>query len=113
MAKRKINKSEKIREFITANPDVGPSEVARQVSEQTGAKVSAAFVSTIKQKMKGGNGKAKRGRPGRVTGDRIGNGKASDALSVIKAAQQFIAVAGGHANAVEIISALEGSSNHG
>ena len=62
MAKRKVNKSEEVRKYIAAHPDAGPSDIAKALKK---LKISAAYVSTIKSKMKSGSVKknAKRGRP--------------------------------------------------
>ena len=46
-ATKKVNKSSAIRDFMAANPNAGPKEVADTLSKQ-GIKVSPAFVSTIK-----------------------------------------------------------------
>lgn len=57
-----VNKSQAIREYLTANPDVKPIDVAKALSEK-GIDVSPAFVSQIKLKLKQGGGEPK--RPGR------------------------------------------------
>ncbi len=57
-----VNKSQAIREYLTANPDVKPIDVAKALSDK-GIDVSPAFVSQIKLKLKQGGGEPK--RPGR------------------------------------------------
>ena len=45
MAKRKVNKSQKIREYVAEHPEAGPSQVARDL-KQFG--VTPALVSNVK-----------------------------------------------------------------
>ena len=89
MAKRKINKSQKVRDYLTAHPDVGPKKVA-QALKQYG--ITPGFVSNVKVKMKKiqeGNGKPnKRGRP-------AGSTKTADAcIDSVIAAATFIGTCG-------------------
>lgn len=49
MAKRKVNKSKEVRQFLKDNPDVGPSEVAKTLKHLG---ISPNFVSNVKMKMK-------------------------------------------------------------
>src|SRR5215213_5298198 len=94
VAKRKVNKSQQIREFLAANAGVGPTEAAKQLSSQLGTKITPAFVSNIKQKMAKGAGKrrkVRRGKSGQKLGVRTSNSvsnnqPASNAVSVIRAA---------------------------
>ena len=48
-----VNKSQAIRDYIKANPDEGPTAVAAALNSSQGWDISAAYVSTIKNKMKG------------------------------------------------------------
>jgi len=66
-SKNGVNVSQAIKEYLTANKDVGPTEAAEAVSKQIGKKVPASYVSNIKSSMNGGTKKkARRGRkPGR------------------------------------------------
>lgn len=57
-----VNKSQAIREYLVANPETKPIDVAKALSEK-GVDVSPAFVSQIKLKLKQGGGEPK--RPGR------------------------------------------------
>ena len=84
------NKSAEVRQYLAANPDVGPKEVAKALSKLG---ISAAYVSTIKSKMKTqsssaakGSG-AKRGRPAKVRG--------GNELAPVVAAASFIKQCGG------------------
>jgi hypothetical protein len=61
MARRKVNVSAAIKEYITKNPSVGPTDAAKAVSESLGKKVSATYVSNIKSTM----GKSKQKSGGR------------------------------------------------
>lgn len=104
MAKRKVNKSEKAREYMAKNPKAGPSAVAEALGKQ-GIKVSAQQVSTIKANAKksktAGRAKAPRGRkPAAAAG--------SDAyLKQLVAAKDFASSVGGVGNAKKLLSAIE------
>lgn len=52
-AETEVNKSQSIRDYVTANPDAGPTAVANALNEAHGWEISPAYVSTIKNKMKG------------------------------------------------------------
>lgn len=47
MAKRKVNKSEAIREYLTGRPDAGPKEVGTALKKK-GITVQPALVSNVK-----------------------------------------------------------------
>ena len=85
---KKINKSAEVRTYLAANPGVGPKEVAKALSKLG---ISAAYVSTIKSKMKSQSATkvvgAKRGRPAKAT-------SAND-LAPVVAAASFIKQCGG------------------
>lgn len=55
------NKSEAIRDYVTANPNAKPREIVDALKAM-GLAVSPAFVSTIKSKMGAGTGKRGRRR---------------------------------------------------
>lgn len=109
-ARRKVNKSGAIREFIQAHPEVGPTAVAAALKEK-GIVVSAAHVSNVKAAMqnKGANGSSggaaaggrKPGRPGRKAG-------AGDAVSLagLLEARKFAAQVGGVESAVTLLQSL-------
>src|SRR5262245_61213401 len=63
MAKRKINRSQAIRDYMTTNPSAGPSAIIEGLGKK-GIKVSAALVSAVKyhKPAGGGNGRKKKGR---------------------------------------------------
>jgi ribosomal protein L3 len=65
-SKRGVNVSAAIREYLKTNPDAGPTEAAKAISEQLGQTVSAMYVSNIKSTSKGKGaegGQKRRGRP--------------------------------------------------
>src|SRR5581483_6231904 len=62
MARRKVNVSAAIKEYLEKHPSVGPTDAAKAVSASIGKKVSATYVSNIKSTM--GKSKTKRGRRG-------------------------------------------------
>ena len=63
-----VNVSEAIREYLTANKDVGPTEAAAAVSKQIGKKVTPTYVSNIKTLMSAPKKKGRKGKPGRKAG---------------------------------------------
>lgn len=60
MAKRKVNKSQIIRDYHSANPDAGPTAIVRGLADQ-GYDVSVALVSQALRNLS--NEPKKRGRP--------------------------------------------------
>lgn len=68
--KRRINKSQKIRDYLTESPEAQPSEVVEALGKSR-IKVTPGQVSQVKWQMsQQGGGKAKRkGRRGRSQGD--------------------------------------------
>ena len=51
--RRKVNKSLAIKEFLDKHPDMGPTEVARNLTEQ-GIKTTATHVSNVKARIASG-----------------------------------------------------------
>lgn len=107
MAKRKINVSQAIREFVAKNPDVGPTDTAKTLTARLGRKVSPVYVSNIKAAI--GKGKSKKNRRGR--GHRPGNWSSNHATKLIDLAslavlKDLIAKVGGN-TAKKIIEILE------
>jgi hypothetical protein len=68
--KNGVNVSAAIREYLKANPDVGPTAAAEAISKQIGQNVSPTYVSNIKSMSNGAP--KKRGRRGRRAGRRAG-----------------------------------------
>lgn len=99
VAKRKVNKSEKIRQALAAHPDAGPTEIAKMLAAQK-VKVSVQQVSTVKNKAKSGGSKsAKRGRP---------KAKAPQALhGALDSAFEFVEKVGGLVHAESLIDKLK------
>lgn len=95
---KKINKSEEVRNFLTANPAVGPSAVSDALKKR-GIKVSPNFVSNIKLKLKTHGAPKKRGRRPKAitTGDANGYGS-------VFAAAAFIRSCGGVQEAKEALT---------
>jgi arginine repressor len=78
MAKRKINKSEAIREFVRANGHVPTKEVVRALKAK-GISVNAAMVSNVKSKAgltRGGRGRPKKTAVRNVLSKRDGQNNA-------------------------------------
>lgn len=99
MAKRRVNKSEKIREYFDAHPGAKPQEVVEALSKKR-IKVTAAAVSQVKWQM--ANKKGKKGgtrRRGRKT-----NGDVD--LSTLMAAKKLADQMGGIDQARQALDAL-------
>src|SRR5262245_50216210 len=63
MAKRKINRSQAIRDYLSSNPDATPKTIIEELAKKK-IKVSAALVSAVKyNKATPAKGRKKRGRP--------------------------------------------------
>jgi hypothetical protein len=111
-SKNGLNLSQLIREYVTANPDAGPTAVAEALNAQHGTKISAQFVSTIKsnsrRKGKGGGIKRRGRKPGRPAAASTARSGASDSLSTddLKAAKRFILQLGGVQKAKNAVSIL-------
>jgi hypothetical protein len=101
MAKRKVNKSEKVREYIEEHPEAGPSEVSRALQEFG---VTPALVSNIKSRTEPGRrktkkrGAARRGRPRAAARNGVPRGrrpKAQQQGEAIVEAAKLIRLCGG------------------
>lgn len=61
MAKKTINKSAVVREYLEKYPEKGPSAIAQQINEDKGVKITGKFVATVKTKVKQSSGSATSG----------------------------------------------------
>ncbi len=111
MARKKVNNSQKIRDFITANPDARVRDIVAGLKEQKVA-VSAALVSNVRMRMKGAPAKKKKpgrpaGKPGRKPGAKS-VAKANDmvSMSALIDAKAFVAKVGGIETAHELLKTL-------
>ena len=97
MAKRKVNKSQKIRDYLAEHPDAGPTEVARALKRYG---VSAPLVSAIKARGKPARRKKRKAKATRrtVRGRRARSGATNQAAPIIAAAE-LIRACGGVAEA--------------
>lgn len=91
MAKRKINKSQLIRDYQKQNPKAGPTEVAKALTAKHGVKFTPTAVSNTKAAGKG----KKKGSKVRTAGFEIGNGHPPkgdifDAMKLIRQAVEII-----------------------
>ena len=94
MAKRKVNKSAKVRDYLKDHPDVGPSEAARALQEYG---VTAALVSNIRSRTRPGLRKKRRkgvGRPRGASRNGAVRRRTSDVDPVVAAAK-LIRICGG------------------
>ena len=58
MAKKSVNKSALVRDYLAKYPEKGPTAIAQQVNDEHGVKVTGKFVATIKTKLKQASGSA-------------------------------------------------------
>jgi len=58
MAKKSVNKSALVRDYLAKYPEKGPTAIAQQINEEKGIKVTGKFVATIKTKLKQASGSA-------------------------------------------------------
>jgi hypothetical protein len=56
MAKKSVNKSALVRDYLAKYLEKGPTAIAQQINEEKGVKVSGKFVATIKTKLKQASG---------------------------------------------------------
>lgn len=104
MAKRKVNKSQEIRDYVSANPTASAKGVVDALQKK-GIKVSAPMVANVKSKA--GLTRSKRGRPP-GSGAKVGRTKCADvALDTLIEAKRFVAKVGSAQKAVDVIRALE------
>lgn len=111
VAKRKVNKSLEIREYVKANMDASAKEVQAAL-KQRNVNVTTAMVANVKSKS--GLTKKRRGRPRKVAGAPVavrntavvssGEGVSLDTLIEAK---RLVAKAGSAQQAVEVIRALQ------
>ena len=100
MAKKKVNKSQAIRDFVEANPEAGPTEVAAALKKER-IIVSPAMVSSVKttSKKKKGRGRKKAARSAKPASDKI-------ALSSLIKAKNMAESVGGIEKAQTALAAL-------
>jgi hypothetical protein len=95
MARRKINVSAAIKEFLGEHSGVGPTEAAKAISEKIGKKVSPIYVSNIKTLMSKGKGKKKRGRkPGKKSAHSSNGSNGSIDLATLEAMKEILGKVG-------------------
>jgi hypothetical protein len=56
MAKKSVNKTTLVREYLAKYPEKGPTAIAQQIAEEKGVKISGKHVGTIKAKLKQASG---------------------------------------------------------
>jgi hypothetical protein len=102
MAKKKVNRSALIRDYLKDHPDAGPTEVMQALAESK-VKVSATHVSNVKSRIALGAEVGVRavGRPRKVNG---GSAINRTVVQVIQAAGEFVAKVGGIESARKAIN---------
>ncbi len=58
MAKKSVNKSALVRDYLGKYPEKGPTAIAQQINDEKGVKVTGKFVATVKTKLKQTSGSA-------------------------------------------------------
>ncbi|HVJ85582.1 MAG TPA: hypothetical protein VM452_08040 [Caulifigura sp.] len=102
MAKKSaVNKSQAIRDALTANPDKTPSEIA-ELLKGDGINITAQYVSTIKS-----NAKIKTTRKVMVRRGRPARGGGDSNMGTMDAALALIRAAGGLEQAKNVLSTIE------
>ena len=94
MAKRKVNKSQKVRDYLAEHPDAGPTAVANALKRYG---VSVALVSAIKSKGKTGGRKSRKAKAAKrrsVRGRKV-DGRRTGGVEPVVAAAELIRVCGG------------------
>ena len=104
--KSSVNKSQLIRDFVAANPTLGPTEIAKALAEQ-GHKIYPALVSQALRRSTGTEkSKSKRGRkPG--TKNAVKATSTEFDLTNIKAAAAFVRASGGVDSALSSIKSFQ------
>jgi hypothetical protein len=100
MAKKKVNKSQAIRDYAEAHPDAGPTEIAAALKKEK-IQVTSALVSTVKTvaKKKKGRGRKKAASGAKPASDKI-------ALSSLIQAKKMAESLGGVEKAQTALAAL-------
>lgn len=102
MAKKKVNKTQAIKDALNSSSSGSPSEIAAALTK-SGIKVSAAYVSTVKSDMK------KKGSGGKKSKRAASNGKSSGdlvSLGNLMEARKFADRIGSVDEASQLINAL-------
>lgn len=105
MAKRKVNKSQEIRDYVKANRTASAKDVVEALKKK-GIKVSSPMVANVKSKS--GLTRNRRGRPRKdeAVSSRTAPGCAV-ALETLIEAKRFVAKVGSTQKALDVIRALE------
>src|SRR5262249_20928053 len=101
MAKRKLNKSQAVRDQIAANPKAKSTEIKKLLADK-GIKVSANLVYAIKAKGRAKKRKQKREKV-MAAGRQMGNG---DPVELIRSVKDLAVRAGGIRHLKELVDLL-------
>jgi hypothetical protein len=58
MAKKSVNKSALVRDYLAKYPQKGPAAIAQQINQEKGVKLSGKLVTSVKTKLKQASGSA-------------------------------------------------------
>ena len=104
MAKRKVNKTAAVKEYLEANPTAGPKKVVEALAKNK-VSVTPNYVSNIKSKGKSGGKQVKRrGRPKAAVAQASGTGPLSGKLAE---AIKLVEKVGGIEKARETLDAVK------
>ena len=104
MAKRKVNKTQAVKDFLAENPDAATNDVVAAMKKQR-ITVSPNYVSTIKSNLKP-KGKKKVVAKKKAAAEKQEATDDKISLSALKEAKKLAATLGGIEQAKEAISAL-------
>lgn len=110
MAKKDLNKSQIVRDYLAAHPDAMPKEVMAALDVQ-GIKVSRVHVSTIKSKLKKAGGAGRKRRAAATTAAAAAPAKSAKAdgaitLQQIRTVARAVRTMGGYRRAAEVLDAI-------
>lgn len=106
MAKRKVNKSELIREYFKSHPEAGLTEIARALTDQ-GHPVSPAHVNQALASVRSTRRKKGRGRPAGSKNRTTAPVAGSKSLDQLSLAADFVKAFGGVDSAISALQTLK------
>jgi hypothetical protein len=99
------NRSQSIREFLTANPDSKAKEVVEALAK-TGIKVNEGLVYAVKGAMKEKSKRKKRVAKAAMAASKNGQAGKTDAITMIREVKSLAEKAGGYEKLKELVDAL-------
>ncbi|MEM7454952.1 MAG: hypothetical protein AAF456_11435 [Planctomycetota bacterium] len=108
MAKRKVNKSQIIRDYYLKNRTASAKEVVAAMAKKN-IKVSEALVANVKSKagLTKRRGSGKPGRPSSGAGRKAASANGHVSIDILMDAKKLVSAAGSATNAIAAIRAIE------